>query len=771
MSKFAKFQGRIEDKRFVTGAGYYATDLIADGMVHGAVARSDVANALIVSIDVEAARAAPGVLAVYTAADLAADGPTHMPCGPNLPMTNGEPAFQAARPVLAIDRVRHVGQAIAFVVAGSAAEARDAADLVDVTYDEAEAVTESRDARSEGAPVVWPEVPDNVAYVWTRGDHDAARVAIDTAPHKVSLSAQVSRVAVHAMEPRAALAQIDPDGRIQLQSCSQSPHAIKGMIAKIFDVDPGRVRVVTHDVGGSFGMKITAYAEDVLCIHAARKLARPVKWVSDRNEAALVDDHGRDMAIDAALGFDDDGNLLGLTAHFDINIGAFLQGRSLGGLGNLGGISGPYRIGPTAADAYGVYTHTHTTGPYRGAGRPEATFCIERLMDLAAAELGMDPFELRRRNLVGPDEMPWHTGFLFEYDCGEFEENMKTAAKQADLDGFAARKAASEAAGKLRGIGISNPIEVAGGPFVNPGADHCRISVDAEGRVTIHPGAMSVGQGLATAFSEIVSESLSVPIENIDYRQGDTDDLPGGRGSGGSASAPTGGSALVLAVDKVIAKGRDLAGDMLEAAPGDIEFDAGSFSITGTDRRVTLPEVAKAAAEREDSLDGQSHFEPDKVTFPNGCHICEVEIDPQTGALSIEHYTVVEDVGRALNPTLLTGQMHGGVTMGVGQTLMEQMHYQPGTGQPLTASFMDYAMPRADMMPTVDFTIREVPTAVNPVGAKGVGEAGSVGSMVCATNAVCNALAPLGVKHVEMPLTPARIWQAISDAKTPADMS
>lgn len=765
MNKFAKFQGRIEDVRFVTGAGHYATDLQADGMAHGAVARSDVASAGLVSVDVSAAKAMSGVIAVYTASDLADGGPTHMPCGPNLPMTNGAPAFQAARPVLAIDRVRHVGQAIAFVVAETEAVARDAVELIEVEYDEAPAVTQSLDARAEDAPVVWPEVPDNVAYVWTRGDHDAAKAAIGAAPRSVSLSAQVSRVGVHAMEPRAALAEITSDGRIYLQSCSQSPHAIKGQIAGIFGVEPSEVRVVTHDVGGSFGMKITAYAEDVLCIHAARQLGRPVRWISDRTEAALVDDHGRDMRFDATLGFDNDGSLLGLHAHFDINIGAFLQGRSLGGLGNLGGISGPYRIGPTAADAYGVYTNTHTTGPYRGAGRPEATFCIERLMDLAAADLGVDPFEFRRQNLVAPDAMPYDTGFMFEYDCGEFEENMLTAARQADLDGFPQRRAASEARGKLRGIGLSNPIEVAGGPFVKPGADHCRVSVNADGSVVIHPGAMSVGQGLATAFSEMVSEALNVPMDKIDYRQGDTDDLPGGRGSGGSASAPTGGSALTLAMDKVIAKGRDLAGEMLEAAPGDIDYDAGEFRITGTDRRVTLPEVARAAAEREDTLDGQSHFEPEKVTFPNGCHICEVEVDPETGELSIEHYTVVEDVGRALNATLLTGQMHGGVTMGVGQTLLEQMYYQPDTGQPLTASFMDYAMPRADMMPEVDFTIREVPTKVNPVGAKGVGEAGSVGSLVCAANAVCNALAPLGVTHIEMPLTPARIWAAIQDAK------
>ena len=744
MNKFARFQGRLEDRRFVTGTGRYATDLTAPGMVHGAMARAETAPGRIVSLETQAARAAPGVLAVLTAADLAQGGaeasPTHLPAGPKLPMTNGEPAFQAARPVLASDRVRYVGEGLAFVVAETAEAARDAAALVEAEIEELPAVVTAADARATGAPAVWDEVADNVAFVWSKGDHAAAQAAVDAAPRKVSLSSQVSRVVVHPMEPRACLGQVTPEGRLFLESCSQSPHLIKGSIASIFKVEPSEVRVVTHDVGGSFGMKISPYVEDVLCLQAARTLGRPVRWVADRTEASLVDDHGRDLRFDATLGFDDDGNLLGLRVHFDANIGAYLQGRSLGGLGNIGGISGVYRIGPTAAECYGVYTHTHTTGPYRGAGRPEATYCIERLMDLAAAELGADPFELRRRNLVPPDAMPWDTGFMFEYDCGEFDENMRLAAEQAGLAGFAERQAASRAEGRLRGIGIANPIEVAGGPFVNPGADHCRITVGEDGIVTVHPGAMSVGQGLETAFSEWVAREFGVALEKVAYRQGDTDDLPGGRGSGGSASAPTGGSALRLAMDKVVAKGRELAADMLEAAPTDIEFDAGTFRVAGTDRAVALPELASAAAGRGEALDGQSHYEPSKVTFPNGCHICEVEVDPETGVVTVERYTVVEDVGRALNPTLLAGQMHGGVCQGAGQALLERMVYDAG-GQPLTASFMDYAMPRADMMGEIDFTIREVPTQVNPVGAKGVGEAGCVGSLAATVNAVCNALA------------------------------
>jgi carbon-monoxide dehydrogenase large subunit len=765
MNKYARFQGRIEDRRFVTGAGRYATDLTAPGMVHGAMARTTVAPGRLVSADVEAARAVPGVLAVYTAAELAASGgPTHLPAGPKLPMTNGEPAFQARRPVLATDRVRYVGEGVAFVVAETESAARDAAALVEAEVEETDAVVTALAARAPGAPAVWDEVPDNVAYVWSKGDHAAAQAAIDAAPRKVTLSSQVSRIAVHSMEPRAGLAQVTEDGRLFLQSCSQSPHLIKAALAGIFGVEPAQVRVVTHDVGGSFGMKIAPYVEDVLCLFAARDLKRPVRWIADRTEASLADDHGRDMRFDAALGMDDQGNLLALRVHFDINIGAYLQGRSLGGLGNIGGISGVYRIGPTAAEAHGVYTHSHTTGPYRGAGRPEATYCIERLMDLGAAEIGMDPFEFRRRNLVPPEAMPWNTGFMFEYDCGEFEQNMRTAAEQADLSGLAERRRTSEARGELRGIGISNPIEVAGGPFVNPGADHCRVTVNGDGSVTIHAGAMSVGQGLETAFSEWVAREFDVPLDRVTYSQGDTDDLPGGRGSGGSASAPTGGSALRLALDEVIEKGRRKATEMLEVAPADLEFEAGRYRVAGTDRSVALAEVADAMAREGGKLDGQSQFTPSKVTFPNGCHICEVEIDPETGVPTIERYTVVEDVGRALNPTLLTGQMHGGIAQGAGQALLERMVYDE-TGQPLTASFMDYAMPRADMMGEIDFTIREVPTKVNPVGAKGVGEAGSVGSLAATVNAVCNALQPLGITHVEMPLTPARIWAAIREAR------
>jgi carbon-monoxide dehydrogenase large subunit len=724
-------------------------------MVHGVMARAPMPGG-IASVDVGAAREVPGVLGVWTAADLARNGPTHLPCGVALPGSNGETAFQAARPVLATGRARFTGEGVAFIVAETEAAARKAADLVEIELDETGTVVESRAALRDGAPAVWDEVPDNIAFVWARGEMDAAKAAVAAAPRRVTLDSHISRVAVNSMEPRGCVGEV-VDGRLVLHASSQSPHGLKGALAKIFAVEPADVRVIARDVGGSFGMKAGAYVEDVLCLYAARALGRPVKWISDRSEGFLSDDHGRDTTVSATLGFDDDGALLGLTAHFDLNIGAYLSGRSLAsGLGNLGGISGVYRIGPTAADAYGVFTNVHTLGPYRGAGRPDATYAIERLLDMAAAELGMDPFELRLRNLIPPEAMPYNTGFMFEYDCGEFSANMKQAAQLSEVAEFSTRRSESKTRGKLRGIGYANPIEVAGGPFGNPGADHARVTVNPDGTALIHAGCMSTGQGLQTMFSELVAGGLGIAKEDIRFSQGDTDDLPGGRGSGGSAATPTGGSSVTLAVRAVIEKGTEIASEMLEAAAADITFGEGAFRVAGTDRSVSLAEVA---ASQPAGLAGQSVFTPPKVTFPNGCHVCEVEIDPETGQVEICRYTVVEDVGRVMNLTMLTGQMHGGIAQGAGQSLMERMVYDSG-GQVLSGSFMDYAMPRADMMPEVQLHTREVRTQVNPVGAKGVGEAGTVGSMVCVINAVCDAL---GVSHFEMPASPQRIWTVLQE--------
>ncbi len=753
----ARFQGRIEDARLVSGRGRYVDDISLDGMAQAALARAPMPG-LIRSVDASAAREAPGVVGVWTAEDLEGDGaPTHLPCGVTLPGSDREQAFQAARPVLARDRARFTGEGVAFVVAETRSQARDAAELVEIDLDDIGTVVSARAAKAEGAPAVWEEVPDNIAFVWARGDMEKAREAVENAPYRVSLDSHVSRIIVNAMEPRGCLGTV-ADGRLVLYASNQSPHALKGALAKIFGVEPAEVHVIAPDVGGSFGMKAGAYVEDVLCLVAARRLGRPVKWIADRSEDFLTDDHGRDTTIDATLGFDDEGKLLGLAAHFDFNIGAYLAQRSMAaGIGNIGGISGTYRIGPTAATAHGVFTNLNTLGPYRGAGRPDATYVIERLMDLAARELGMDPFELRMKNLVPPEAMPWDTGFMFEYDCGEFAENMKMAADTADIAGFSDRREESESRGRLRGIGYSNPIEVAGGPFLNPGADHARVTVNADGSATVHAGVMSTGQGLETMFVEMVAGALGLERDKVSYAQGDTDDLPGGRGSGGSASTPTGGSSTTLAIRAVIEKGRELAAGMLETAAADIEFADGAFRVAGTDKALGLTEVAAEAERRGETLAGQTKFTPEKVTFPNGCHVCEVEVDPETGAVEICRYTVVEDVGRVMNLTMLTGQMHGGICQGAGQSLLEQAVFDEA-GQPLTGSFMDYAMPRADMMPEPVLITREVPTKVNPVGAKGVGEAGTVGSMVCVVNALADAL---DVAHFEMPATPARVWAAL----------
>jgi carbon-monoxide dehydrogenase large subunit len=756
-----KFQGRIEDGRLVTGRGCYVDDLKLDGMAHAVLARAPMPG-VIASLDASAARAAPGVLGVWTAADIETRGePVRMPSGVTLPGSNDEAAFQSERPLLAGDRVRFTGEGVALVVAETREAARAAAELVELDLDEIGTVVEARAARAPGAPAVWDEVPDNIAFVWARGDMDAARAAMAAAPHRVRLDSHVPRIAVSSMEPRGCVAEM-VDGRMVLHASNQSPHALRGALAGVFGVEPGTIRVIARDVGGSFGMKMGAYVEDVLCLVAARALGRPVKWISDRGEAFLTDNHGRDTTIDASLGFDGDGNLLALIAHFDMNVGAYASARSMAaGLGNLPGISGVYRIGPAAATAHGVFTHVSPLGPYRGAGRPEATYAIERLMDMAAARLGMDPFELRLKNLIPAGAMPYNTGLVFEYDGGEFMGNMKQAEELSDRAGFSARKSESTARGRLRGIGYSNPIEVAGGPAGKPGPDHSRVTVAPDGTVTVYAGCMSTGQGLQTMFSELVAEALGVPRDTIRFHQGDTDDLPGGRGSGGSSSAPTGASTMIRAVEATIEKGAEVAAGMLETAVADIAFDigdsGGEFRVAGTDRAVGLAAVAAESEKRGAPLAGQVMFTPPKVTFPNGCHVCEVEVDPETGAVEVCRYSVVEDVGRVLNPTMLAGQMQGGIAQGAGQSLLERMVFD-GDGQPRTGSFMDYAMPRADMLPEIRIETREVRTAVNPAGAKGVGEAGTVGSLVCVVNAVCDAL---GVDHFEMPATPDRVWEAL----------
>ena len=765
--KWAEFQGRVEDDRLVTGRGRYVGDIAHPGTLAGVVVRAPVAHARIVGIDADAAMAVSGVLAVFTAADIAADGIDDFPCGVSLPGSDGRPAYPARRPILSRDRIRSVGEPVAFVVAESLAAAEAAAELVVIESEDLGAVVSADAALAPAAVAVWDGAPDNVAYVWQKGDRDKTDAAIARAAHVVTFKSHVTRVNALSLEPRGALGRIDEAGRLVLHASNQSPHALKAGLAKAFNVAPDQVRVIAGDVGGSFGMKSGAYPEDVLVLFAARRLGRPVRWISERRESFLADDHGRDMGLESVLALDAEGRFLALKVDYTVNVGAYLSGRSLFMINNIGGIAGVYRIGAIAATITGVYTNTMTNAPYRGAGRPEATYTIERLIDLAARKLGLDPFELRQRNLVPPAAMPYDTGFVFTYDCGEFEGLMTEAARIADRGGFAARRKASEARGLRRGFGMANPIEVAGGPFTKPAKDMTRIAVGADGRVRIIAGAMSTGQGLETMMINLVSDRLGVGREQIDYAFGDTDNLPDGRGNGGSSAAPVGASATARAAEKVIATGKAIAADLLEASPDDIDFEDGRFPLRGTNRSVSLAEVAARAAEKSpEGLLETGEFAPTNVTFPNGCHLCEVEVDPETGVTRIDRYTVVEDIGTVLNPKLAHGQIQGGVAMGVGQALGEVIHYDAESGQLVTGSFMDYQMPRADEMPAVNLVTRPVPTKVNPLGVKGVGEAGTVGSMVAVINAICDALAPLGIEHIEMPATPSRVWAAIAAARS-----
>ncbi|HRD75673.1 MAG TPA: xanthine dehydrogenase family protein molybdopterin-binding subunit [Hyphomicrobiaceae bacterium] len=755
---------RREDERMVTGRGRYVADIMMPDMAYGVVVRSSLPHAELRGIDTAAAKAAPGVLAVLTAADLAADGITEISPVVEQKRPDGSKAPEARRPVLARDRVRFVGEPIAFVVATSLRAAQDAAELVVPDYGDLPAVVTTAQARAPGAPAIWPAAPDNVALYWTRGDLGAADKVIAGAKHVARLKSHVTRVNANSIEPRGALGYVDSAGRLVLHVSNQGPHGLKGSLAPLLKVTPDKLRIVVGDVGGSFGMKSGVYNEDVLVLAAARRLGRPVRWISDRLEGFLSDEHGRDVGIEATLALDGEGQFLALKINCEINLGCFLTGRSMGLLNNIGGISGVYRTPIVAAEITGVLTNTQVTAPYRGAGRPEATYAVERVIDIAARQMGIDPFELRWRNLVQPESMPYATGFIFTYDCGNFPRNMTEAARLADRSGFEARRADAKSRGKLLGLGIANPVEVAGGPFLKPGKDAAMLSIAGDGTVTVTAGALSTGQGIETTFVELAASKLGLPASQITYRQGDTDAIGHGRGSGGSSALCVGGTATLQALDAVIEKAKVVASDMLETAAGDLRFADGRFTVVGTDRSVALGDVARRAADKGEPLAAGAEFQPTKVTFPNGCHLCEVEVDPVTGETEIKRYTVVEDVGRVMNPTLMKGQIHGGVAQGVGQALFERMSYDPESGQLMTASFMDYTMPRADDLSAITVGTNEVPTAVNPLGAKGVGEAGTVGSMVAAVNAVCDALAPLGVNHIEMPLTPDRVWVAIQGA-------
>ena len=752
---------RREDARLLTGKGNYTADGAPADALHVVLVRSPHAHASIGRIDTQGARAMPGVIGIFTAADLKDISP--IPGGIGFPRPDGGPSAKTDRPLLAADRVRFVGEPVAMVVAETLGAGRDAAEAVMVDYSELPLVTDAVAALAPDAPKVWEDVGDNIGFLWKRGDAAATDAALRSSAHVARLQFSVSRVTAASMETRGAWARIAADGRIEVHASHQSPFNLRnGMAGGNFNVTPTDIHVMIEDVGGSFGMKSGVQPEYTLVCWAARKLRRPVRWIEDRTEAFLTDEQAREMRITVELGLDAQHRFTALKLRWDVNLGAYVTGRSGWCVGNIGGTAGVYMIPTIYAESCGIMTHTMPTAAYRGAGRPEATYTIERIIDIAARELGISGYELRRRNLIPPDAMPYKTALTFTYDCGEFEGNMEKAAEMAELAGFPARRAEAETRGRLRGIGLCNCIEVAGGPFLRPAKDQVTLRLAEDGTLVLRPGSMSVGQGLETAFCQLVADRFGVPIEQVRYEMGDTDLLSGGKGNGGSGALCIGGSAVSVAVDKVIDKARQLAAELLEAAVADVTFESGRFNIVGTDRSVTLAEVARAAALDGSELTENGEFSPTAVTFPNGTHICEVEIDPDTGVTEVVRYSAVEELGHVLNPLLVAGQTHGGVAQGVGQAISEQIVHDTQSGQMLTASFMDYQMPRASDLPDIRLATREVPTQVNPLGAKGVGEAGTVGALAAAMNAVNDALAPLGIRHFDMPATPGRVWAAIS---------
>ncbi len=773
VERFAIGQGvsRLEDPRLLKGGGRYMDDLNIPNTAHGYVLRSPHGHARILSVDTTAAKAMPGVLAVLTGADWLADGLGPVACDMPLKRPDGSPFFSPPNYPLVADKARMAGDYIAFVVAETLAQAKDAAEAIDVNYEALPAVARATDALRPGAPAIWDENPYNICYFFEQGDKAAADAAFAKAAHIVRQDLWINRVSANSMEPRGALGVYDAfEDRYTLYSGLQTPHRNRADIAgNILHIPETKLRVVANDVGGSFGMKGGTYREQPLVLWAARKTGRPVKWLSERAEALLTDNHARDNQTSAELALDAAGKVLGLRVKTVVNVGGQLSSRGPhSGIANLGSLSGTYVLPAIHVEVTGVFTNSGSTSAYRGAGRPEAAYVIERLLDIAADEMGIDPAELRRRNTIPPIAEPYDTGFVFTYDSGDFGANMEIALKMADYDGFEARRSEAKARGKLRGIGISNTIEQAAGR----GYESAQIRFSPTGAVTLILGTISHGQGHETVFTQILCEQLGLDPARIRVVEGDTDQVTTGTGTFGSRSAALAGSAIKLAADKVIEKAKRLAAHLLEAAADDIEFADGVFRIAGTDREIGFDAVAalaynadKLPPEIEAGLDETALFNPPAPNFPNGCHVVEAEVDPDTGKVALVKYSIVDDVGVTLNPPLLKGQIHGGVAMGMGQALMEDVNYDPDSGQLLSGSFMDYCMPRADDFCDMEIESNNTPTPSNPLGVKGAGEAGTVGSLPAVVNAVVDALSPLGIKHVDMPLTPERVWRAIQNAR------
>jgi len=761
---------RFEDPRLLRGGGRYVDDVALPNMAFGVVLRSPHAHALIGSIDTSAAEAAPGVLLVLTGKDWAeSEFETNLPRGKGLQKRDGSPMYVPPYPALVADRVQRVGDYVAFVVAETRNQAMDAAELIEIDYEPLPSVTSAEAALAPDAHAVWPDNPGNVCYDYTEGDKDATDAAFARADHVVRHKFFINRVSANSMEPRGCVGDYDAAAnQYTLYTTLQGLQPYRSNLAKMINTTESALHVVAGDVGGGFGMKSAIYNEMPLTLLASKRIGRPVKWTSTRSEALLSDAHARDCTTEGELALDRDGNILGMRVRNVVNIGAYVQqGGENSGIKNLGTLAGVYTTPAIHVDVTVAFTNTNPMRAYRGNGRPEAAFIIERLIDIAADEMGIDPAELRRRNTIAPQAMPFQTALNFNYDCGEFEKNLDMALDLAGYGDFARRRDEARARGRLRGIGISNTIERAG----SEGNEGVSITFDHSGSVIIASGSLNQGQGHETMYKQLAAAWLGLDPAEMRYIQGDSDKVPDGRGSFGSRSATIGGSAMKMASEKIVAKATRIAAVMLESDPAEVDFEDGLFSSKATNRTLTLKEVAAASHNPKNLPEGEevglaatASYTAHVNNYPNGAHICEVEIDEETGKVAIVGYSVVDDVGTVLNPLLLKGQIHGGIAQGLGQVLMEDIHFDDA-GQLVTGSFMDYCMPRADDMSFIEVKSNPVPTKTNPLGVKGAGEAGNVGALPAVANAIVDALSVYGVKHVPMPATPERVWRAIRDAK------
>ena len=772
---------RKEDGRFLTGKGRFTDDINRPNQTFAYFLRSSVAHAKINSVDTSAAAAAEGVVAVYTNADM--EGVGGLPCGWLLTFQNGDPMVEPPHPILAENKVRHVGDPIAVVIAETKKQAKAAAALVKVDLEDLPAVVDMTKA-VEGGSLVHDEASNNISFDWAIGDKDEVDKVFDGADHVTSIEIVNNRLIANAIEPRVAIGDYDAaTQKYTLYTTTQAPHLIRLLMgAFVLQIPEHNLRIVAPDVGGGFGSKAFHYAEEAMVTWAAAQLGRPVKWTAERSESFVSDAHGRDHVTTAELALDSSGKFLGLREKTYANMGGYLS--TLAPLiptylhSTL--MAGVYTTPLIYSNIIAVFTNTVPVDAYRGAGRPEATYILERLVDRAAREMGIDQVEIRRKNFIQPDQFPYQTPVALEYDSGDYEATLASALKGADVDGFEARKAEAAKNGKLRGLGYSTYIEACGAaPSAIAGAlgaraglyESANVRVHPTGSITVFTGSHSHGQGHETAFAQLVSEQIGVDLENVEISHGDTDQIPFGMGTYGSRSLAVGGSAIVKALDKIIDKSKKIAAHMMEAAEGDIEFENGTFKVSGTDKSMEFGEVALSAYVPhnypldvlEPGLEESAFYDPANFTYPAGCHICEVEIDPNTGLVEVVNFSASDDPGIVINPIIVDGQIHGGLAQGIGQALLEGCVYDDN-GQLITGSYMDYTMPRADDLPSYVVSTESSKCTHNPLGVKGVGEVGSIGSTPAVINAIVDALSEFGVKDVPMPATPQAVWRAIQEA-------